>query len=90
MWGRNQINIREPVQSAFVPNAFRVASARRDERESRESRPGDETIRVPSDTGHMLQVININHIKIKRISVPVCLFLNLKAPTAGEILLHKC
>ena len=43
MWGRNQINIREPVQSAFVPNAFWVASARRDERESRESRPGDET-----------------------------------------------
>ena len=43
MWVRNQINIREPVQSAFVPNAFRVASARRDEHESRESRPGDET-----------------------------------------------
>ena len=40
MWGRNQINILEPVQSAFVPNAFGVASARRDERESR---PGDET-----------------------------------------------
>ena len=34
---------KEPVQSAFVPNAFLVASARRDERESRESRPGDET-----------------------------------------------
>ena len=46
MWGRNQINIREPVQSAFVHNAFWVASARRDERESRESRPGDETIYV--------------------------------------------
>ena len=22
MWGRNQINIPEPVQSAFVPNGF--------------------------------------------------------------------
>ena len=44
MWVRNQINIPEPVQSAFVPNAFCVASARRDERISRESRPGDETI----------------------------------------------
>ena len=44
MWGRNQINIREPVQSTFVPNAFWVASARRDECESRESRPGDETM----------------------------------------------
>ena len=43
MWGRNQINIPEPVQSAFVPNAFRVASARRGERKWRESRPGDET-----------------------------------------------
>ena len=43
MWGRNQINIPESVQSAFVPNAFSVASARRDERESRESRPGGET-----------------------------------------------
>ena len=44
MWGRNQINIPEPVQSAFVPNGFCGASARRDERISRESRPGDETI----------------------------------------------
>ena len=44
MWGRNQVNIPEPVQSAFVPNAFLVASARRDERKSRESRPGDEII----------------------------------------------
>ena len=43
MWGRNQINIPEPVQSAFVPNGFRVTSARRDERISRESHPGDET-----------------------------------------------
>ena len=43
MWGRNQINIPELVQSAFVPNGFCVASARRDERISRESRPGDET-----------------------------------------------
>ena len=43
MWGRNQISIREPVQSAFVPNTFLVASARRDERESGESCPGDET-----------------------------------------------
>ena len=47
MWGRNQKNIREPVQSAFVPNAFYVASARRDERESRESRPCDETRQIP-------------------------------------------
>ena len=46
MWGRNQINIREPVQSAFVPNAFSLASARRDERESRESRPGDKTSKI--------------------------------------------
>ena len=30
-------------QSESVPNAFSVASARRDERKSRESRPGDET-----------------------------------------------
>ena len=37
MWGRNQINIQEPVQSAFVP------SARRDERESR---PGDKTSQI--------------------------------------------
>ena len=44
MWGRNQINIPEPVQGAFVPNAFWVASARRDERKSRKSRPGVETI----------------------------------------------
>ena len=41
---KHMINIREPVQSALVPNAFWVASARRDERESRESRSGDETI----------------------------------------------
>ena len=30
-------------ESAIVPNAFSVAFARRDERESRESRPGGET-----------------------------------------------
>ena len=30
-------------ESAIVPNAFLVASARLDERELRESRPGDET-----------------------------------------------
>ena len=30
-------------ESVIVPNAFLVASARRDERESRESHPGDET-----------------------------------------------
>ena len=30
-------------ESALVPNAFSVASARRGERESRESRPGGET-----------------------------------------------
>ena len=35
---------RNQFESAFVPNAFSVASARRDEREPRESRPGDETI----------------------------------------------
>ena len=46
MRGRNQINVPESVQSAFVPNAFWVASARRDERESHESRPGDETIGI--------------------------------------------
>ena len=31
------------LESAFVPNAFSVASSRRDESESRESRPGGET-----------------------------------------------
>ena len=46
MWGRNQINIPEPVQSALVPNGFLVASARRDERISRESRPVDETLKL--------------------------------------------
>ena len=57
MRGRNQINIREPVQSAFVPNAFWVASARRDERESRESRPGDETTQVVrSDLGYSTKI----------------------------------
>ena len=35
---------RNQFESAIVPNAFSVASARRDERESRESRPGDETM----------------------------------------------
>ena len=34
---------RNQFESAFVLNAFSVASARRDERESCESRPGDET-----------------------------------------------
>ena len=34
---------RKQFESAIVPNAFSVASARRDERESRESRPGGET-----------------------------------------------
>ena len=34
---------RNQFKSAIVPNVFSVASARRDERESRESRPGDET-----------------------------------------------
>ena len=34
---------RKQFESAFVPNAFSVASARRDERQSRESRPGGET-----------------------------------------------
>ena len=34
---------RNQSESTVVPNAFTVASARRDERESRESRPGDET-----------------------------------------------
>ena len=34
---------RNQFESAIVPNAFSVSSARRDERESRESRPGDET-----------------------------------------------
>ena len=31
-------------ESAIVPDAFRVASARHDECESRESRPGDESM----------------------------------------------
>ena len=44
MWGRNQINIREPVQKCVCTQPFlSIASARRDERISRESRPGDET-----------------------------------------------
>ena len=45
MLGRNQINIPEPVQRCVcrLPNAFWVALARRDERESGESRPGGET-----------------------------------------------
>ena len=34
---------RNQFKGAIVPNAFSVASARRDERESRESRPGGET-----------------------------------------------
>ena len=34
---------RKQFESAIVPNAFSVASARCDERESRESRPGGET-----------------------------------------------
>ena len=34
---------RNQFESAIVPNAFCVASTRRDECESRESRPGDET-----------------------------------------------
>ena len=34
---------RKQFESGFVPNGFSVAYARRDERESRESRPGDET-----------------------------------------------
>ena len=34
---------RKQIEGAIVPNAFSVASARRDERESRESRPGFET-----------------------------------------------
>ena len=34
---------RNQYESAIVPNAFSVASPTRDERESRESRPGDET-----------------------------------------------
>ena len=34
---------RRQFESATVPNAFSVASAGRDERESRESRPGGET-----------------------------------------------
>ena len=33
----------ETVESPIVPNVFSVASARLDERESRESRPGGET-----------------------------------------------
>ena len=48
MWIRNQINIPELVQSTFVPNGFWVASARRDERKSSESRPGDETVSLYS------------------------------------------
>ena len=61
MWGRNQINLPEPDQSAFVPSAFSVASARRDERESRESRPGDET-NIDVDTSrprHVSQVVQL-------------------------------
>ena len=46
MWGRNQKNIPDPIQTTFVPNGFREASARRDERISRESRPGDETTHI--------------------------------------------
>ena len=34
---------RNQFESAIVPNAFWAASARRDERESRESRLGEET-----------------------------------------------
>ena len=34
---------RNQFESAIVPNAFSVASARGDERESRESHPGGET-----------------------------------------------
>ena len=34
---------RKQCESAIVPNAFSVANARRDESESRESRPGGET-----------------------------------------------
>ena len=56
--GKEPDNIPEPVQSAFVPNAFCVASARRDERESRESRPGDET-RVGAKTLAVTQIQTI-------------------------------
>ena len=35
---------RKQFKSGLVPTLFSVASARRDERESRESRPGGETM----------------------------------------------
>ena len=35
MWGRNQIHLPKEFKSVLVPNAFSVASARRDKRESR-------------------------------------------------------
>ena len=35
--------IHRKFETAIVPNAFSVASSSRDERESRESRPGGET-----------------------------------------------
>ena len=41
--GTRYIN-QNQFESAIVPNAFSVASDRRDKRESCQSRPGDETI----------------------------------------------
>ena len=41
MWGRNQINLPEPVQGAF-------------ERKSRETRPGDETNMRPDKCDKLL------------------------------------
>ena len=43
MWGRNQISIREPVQKCVCTQRFLSSLRQSDERESRESRPGDET-----------------------------------------------
>ena len=44
MWGGTRYIYRKQFEGALVPNAFSVAYARRDERKSRESCPGDETL----------------------------------------------
>ena len=53
---------RKQFESAIVTNAFSVASAKGDERESCESRPGGETISLISCVGKLVELILFKNI----------------------------
>ena len=80
---------QKQFESAFVPNAFSVASTRRDERESRESRPGGETTFVSSQDWHLLSKVRAIFLSIHKMSASPRLQLPMKKANNQSIIYTK-